>query len=330
MFGQANMEGLKEELEKEGLLKIKEGTTRVRILPPTADANGTWYRPTITHYGFMIGGEFKKYTCPRSVGRVSCPICEAAQGFYQAGDPKSREIYSRIKAKHEYYYQVYNVDAPTEIKRMRAPKTLYNQIRLVSIGFGNITDPQQGFDLYITATKKGGGGNKSFLEYSVLPHRAPTPIDPRILPLAGTMVNLNTLFTTAAEDAELIAALKYIDTTDRFADANRHQTVAPGQPLPPVQPSGHPICLKNGNYNATDVDCQGCAFNAPCQENRAKIAAAFKASVAPAAAPTTPAMPTMPAPAPVAPAPAAPTLGAPTGTVPSQTLEELQRRLSGK
>lgn len=325
MFGQANVQGVKDELDRldgsNKYLKIKVGTTRVRILPPHAQGNGVWYRPTATHYGFVVGGEFKKYTCPRTAGRVSCPICDAASRYYQAGDPESRKMYSKIKAKHEFYYMAYNVDQPNEIKMMKAPKTLHQQIQRVVLNYGNITDPKEGYDLFITATQKSSN-NSTFLEYSVLPNKAPTGIHQSILSIAESMDNLSTKFTTAADDAELLAALKCVDTQDRFADAQRHQVVAPGQPLP-AQPTGTPVCLKNGAFNETDVDCQGCAFKAQCQENKAKIAANFKAIAVPAGTVAMPAMPAMPA------TPAMPTLGNP-GTVSSSAVDDLARRLAGK
>jgi len=148
---------------------IKEGTTRIRILPVGPDDD--WARE-INH--FYLGNRIKGIFSASSIGKA-CPIMEAFQEYQK--DRTKDDLTKEISPRKKYLVAavVYEDEAGKKIddrasgKLVLIPNGIYGQMIdfFLDPELGDFTDPENGYDLKI---KRMGKGLKD-TEYTVTPGR---------------------------------------------------------------------------------------------------------------------------------------------------------------
>ena len=176
-YGSYEMDAAEEEeedLRKSGgagsFLKIQEGKTTIRILPPPAGRRS----PFVTVYQHFInrpGQPAAVFNCPQSMAKTYCRVCAKANELKSTGNRADRDQAFRLFAKRRVFAVVIdrgNEEAGPQIYGFG--KTVQEQlvaIRRDQDAGGDFTHPEDGFDLVIE--RKGTG--KTDTSYKVLPSR---------------------------------------------------------------------------------------------------------------------------------------------------------------
>lgn len=161
-----------------GLIFLKEGTLRVRILPHDKDKD---FAMEVTY--FYLGGDVKGVISPATLGEP-CAIMEAYNKLKASKNEKDRDIAKLLKPKrrwaipHIQYKDVKGgeVDAETGARIILLTNNLYDNIIELYVDdadHGDFTKKKTGYDLKY---KRVGTGQFD-TEYKVLAC-APSPIDP--------------------------------------------------------------------------------------------------------------------------------------------------------
>ena len=158
--------------------KPSTGTMLIRVLPPTAQAAGLYFRDTAYHYN--VGPEEKTFVCLRAEGKV-CPICELRDQLYATKNPQLAELAGDLVPKPKVYFNMIDRKHPelgVQIGTLTG-KYAVEGVHEAILGYcldpqwGDLTDPTYGRD--ITIEKKGSGLDS---EYQVRPSPVPSPIYP--------------------------------------------------------------------------------------------------------------------------------------------------------
>lgn len=158
---------IKARSESKGIVFLKEGTTRIRILPVPKEEDWGF---EVVH--FYLGNKIKGVFSPATLGK-DCPIMEAYETF--KADKKKQDVAKELTPKRKYVVPalVYEDDLGKKIDEARSGKLVLipNGIYAQLIDFfldpdnGDFTDPKEGYDLKI----KRSGTGKTDTEYSVIP-----------------------------------------------------------------------------------------------------------------------------------------------------------------
>lgn len=176
----ATKESLKERLAKKRkelktrdgggkVIFLKEGTTRIRVLPVAS--NEDW-GCEVTH--FYLGDKIKGVFSPSTVDKP-CPIMEAYQEYTK--DRKKADLAKELTPKRKYVVPVliYEDELGKKIDDSRSgrlalvPNGIYGQMidLFLDPEMGDFTDPKEGYDLKIKRSGKG----KTDTEYTLTPAR---------------------------------------------------------------------------------------------------------------------------------------------------------------
>ncbi len=166
----------KEDLKKgggsgnNGLIFLKEGTVRVRVLP-TGEENDFVFEVI----QFYLGADIKGVYSPATFGEP-CGIMEAYEELKKSDDPEDKELAKRFIPKRKYLMPVAlfkdlkgkEIDSDNSGKLVQLTGGLYQDIIELYLDedeWGDMTDTQEGYDLKLTRT----GTGKTDTEYSVQP-----------------------------------------------------------------------------------------------------------------------------------------------------------------
>jgi len=175
---------LKERGQGSGVFFIKEGKTRIRVLPIKDDEDWAF---EMTHFylGAVVKGVFSRST----IGE-DCPIIELYEKWKNSSDSTDKDKAKRITPRSKYLVPaiLYKDERGKELDEERGitlvmlPTTVYGQMldAYLDPDLGDHTNPETGYDIKITRT----GTGKTDTEYSmgamrpsVLPKKWATPID---------------------------------------------------------------------------------------------------------------------------------------------------------
>ena len=143
----------------------KEGRNVVRILPPMG---------TMGYFFVEVGKHYKqKQTCPRisSDGGSPCPLCELNESMYASGE---KELAAEFRASRAFWMNIVDRAGENRGPMIYTPGvTVFGAIvaLVTDPDFGDIADPENGFDLKID---RAGSGTDT--EYTVMPSRNPSPL----------------------------------------------------------------------------------------------------------------------------------------------------------
>lgn len=172
------MKKKREELASRGkkgsTLNIKEGTTRVRLLPVGPDKD---FIAEVTFFYLKFG-----IYSPDTLGKP-CPIMEKYQELKKSKDEDDQKIVKKLTPKQAYLMPVVvyedekgkRINSEDSGKLMRIPGGLYQSILDLYLDedeWGDMTDPKNGYDIKITRT----GKTMTDTEYSVAPCKN-SPLD---------------------------------------------------------------------------------------------------------------------------------------------------------
>jgi len=170
-YYQADNEAIMKKLDELGsgtFFKAKEGKNQVRILPPWSK-KGVWFKEATLHYGVA---DKKAYPCLKMFGK-ECPICNKAEEL-QEGSDEDRKIAGRLKPKTKYYVNI--VDRKSGKVKIWGFSAKILGTLLSYVGdpdYGDITDPEEGYDVVIDRTGSGMTDTK----YEVRCRPKPSEID---------------------------------------------------------------------------------------------------------------------------------------------------------
>lgn len=136
-----------------------KGKTHLRVLPPHPDSK-RWFKKSFEHWvgdGHVV--------CPRQIGNA-CPICEKGEALYSKRTEDSIEAANEMRPREQYYYNVIVFNSPDEkvtpksgVQVMRSGKKIHSHLvdldEDFSGGWGDMTNPNKGFDITITRTGEG-------------------------------------------------------------------------------------------------------------------------------------------------------------------------------
>ena len=219
-YHQPNLENMQTYLANEGSSEgsginwwsIPSGMSSVRILPPW-DPSGRVALPVYMHPIEFKGKDmsFTKYnwTCTSKTSNKPCRICEGLAKLSEAGvdisnwEANRRQFYFNavVMVDPTYDAKTNKGTAPGTHVLMKAPKTFYDWVisQITNPMIGDITNPQNGIDVYITKTGSGLG-----TEYSMtLSPNGRTAIPPEYLEKITDLYNLDDIFSSGFDQDQV-------------------------------------------------------------------------------------------------------------------------------
>ena len=141
-------------------IKLKEGETRIRLLPPRDPELDRTFVKSSKHYAEMEGEKGKMHPSILCKGSASkgCVGCQIIQFLEETGDSDYQEIAKRMSASSNFYFGVYDRESE-KVGILRASQTLASKI-INPLSESNVFHPIKGRDFIVV--KKTG---KRFTEY---------------------------------------------------------------------------------------------------------------------------------------------------------------------
>jgi hypothetical protein len=160
----------------ETFMKLKEGRSLVRILPPRAGETSP-FRVVRQHFIKPAGnGSPVVFVCPRVASKGRCPACEQAAKLRATGLKIDRDRAWELMPKMRVFANVIDRnDMDAGPKVLGFGKMIYEELvdlRQDPDSGGDFTHPEKGYDIIIT--RKGTGKNDT--SYSVKLARSASPI----------------------------------------------------------------------------------------------------------------------------------------------------------
>lgn len=132
----------------------KEGRNNLRLLPPYSEA-GVWYLEVPLHY--KIGG--KTIVCPNRLPKKSrCYVCEKVKEFRNDKSAELQELANNLRPKMKIYYNIIDLDHPeVGVQVYGSGVSVFKDLLYYDLDeeWGNITDPDNGYDVILTREGKG-------------------------------------------------------------------------------------------------------------------------------------------------------------------------------
>jgi hypothetical protein len=285
--------------------RISKDIHRVRIMPPY-DNEGNFFRQFGKHW--RIGPEENVVIyCPQDTFAMPCEVCnrlkkvvgEVYEGMRK--NPMRKAEYEKqlqyLKEKTSslrYYVNLVDMDEVDKgVQVGELPQTvilaILDIIQNEQAGYGDITDPNEGFDIFINRAKDPS--DKRNTKYSVSTVRTPSAI-----PAAWkeNIVNLDAVVRLEpAERVALLAEGKDVGMSTAVVDTTAR--VLPPAQLPPavqtppvvqsppesVQETGQPPCF--GQFDVNVDRCLNCVDGEDCEDAWMKARRASRKAQAEAA-----------------------------------------------
>lgn len=173
----ARLKQMQEQLSKlkvgfdSNVLKLKQGTTIVRILPPVGNMDQQFYHQQVGYH--MIGATVVRCSEFTTSYEIKCPVCEVNE-VLRRGGPKDKAIATKIRLNKKYWMNVIvrndrdNFDTAEGPLVLKAGVTIFNRTRSLvnDPDYGLIDDPEQGVDIKIEKS-----GEMKETEYNVNPRK---------------------------------------------------------------------------------------------------------------------------------------------------------------
>jgi hypothetical protein len=149
-------------------MKLAEGSSTVRILPPPPDKKSP-FRVVWTHYVEMPGlKDALSIVCPNREARKRCPVCEQADRMKASVSQADQERAKGLFARRRVYANVIDrADMDAGPKILAFGKTIHEALITLrkDPDWGDFCDPIKGYDIGI----KRAGTTKNDTEYQVVP-----------------------------------------------------------------------------------------------------------------------------------------------------------------
>lgn len=173
-----NMDRINKKLREIGsgkYLKLPEGKTKLRILPP-ADGEGDFWKEATLHYGFQEDNKGIAITCLESALGKPCPVCKLVNRMKESGQKEIKKVGDKLQPKEQYLMNVVDrSDGRIKIWSCSGKKLkeILSLVKDEDYGPG-ILDVDTGNDLSIT--REGTGFTTKYSEPRVAPRSCPVGI----------------------------------------------------------------------------------------------------------------------------------------------------------
>jgi hypothetical protein len=108
------------------------------------------------------------------------PVAELRKSLFAAGSDSDKAFAKKLFARQQSYFNIIDRDNENDGPlpwRLRADQAAVVLEFFVNEDYGDIMDPETGYDFQLTVTKaKSKFGDKDILEYTFLPKKNPTPL----------------------------------------------------------------------------------------------------------------------------------------------------------
>ncbi len=159
-------------------VQFEEGTSSIRILPPTDEDDPRYFKVVGQHYSAPSGGKgYKPVICPQITFDEECPICDLVKN----SPKKEKEFRQQHAARRKYFYNVVMISTPGR-KKGGEPvvgvasfgKKAHKQIMGFETDedYGHLDDIEEGRNLKVT--REGEGLST---EYTILPSPHAKPLE---------------------------------------------------------------------------------------------------------------------------------------------------------
>lgn len=150
--------------------KPKEGKNQVRILPPWND-EGLFFLEATAHYGLKKEGRDIPIPCS---GKADCPICQFIRKM-EKGGKEDTKLAKRLASRTKFYVNILDRKSEKVSIWGFSRKILGGLLnRMDDEDFGDITDPDEGFDVII---EREGTGMKTSYDVRVKPKSSSVDLD---------------------------------------------------------------------------------------------------------------------------------------------------------
>jgi len=161
-----------QELDERGrkFWRPQVGKNRVRILP-AANPNDLFFVEVAQHY--QIGPDKRTVTCPRSF-ELTCPLCDRAERLRTSGDAEKVLRAGKLVPTQRALMNIIDRASPDKgVQVWAAPLSVLRDLLayIADPEYGNIVDPNKGFDVMIERTGQDLG-----TRYQVRVARHPSPV----------------------------------------------------------------------------------------------------------------------------------------------------------
>tara|TARA_Y100000310_G_scaffold343782_1_gene452996 strand:- start:1730 stop:2746 length:1017 start_codon:yes stop_codon:yes gene_type:complete len=166
-------------------IKVEAGTTRnLRLLKePTASK---FYVARKQHWKIPYGmGKVPPQTCSWAHENESCYHCGQVNEYFNAGDPRLKNIAHEIKASANYMSNVLDLDDATnedgspKVQIWAYSQTVFRELKgyFQDPEYGDLAHPLEGRDLKVSAEITGEQGGNTWTKYSVRVRGKVTPLE---------------------------------------------------------------------------------------------------------------------------------------------------------
>lgn len=143
-----------------------DSNTKARVLP-TAD--GDPFKEM--HFHYNLGKQ--SVLCPKRNFDEECPVCEFASQLWNEGDEESQAMAKKLFARQRFFSPIILRDEKDPLVKIWGySQSVYEKLlgKVLNPEYGDITDPETGFDFTIQYYKKDGKlYPDTELEFSRLP-----------------------------------------------------------------------------------------------------------------------------------------------------------------
>lgn len=151
---QAQLSKTKDTGQQRNYWTPKEGRNNIRILSPYSEA-GVWYLEVPLHY--KIGG--KTIVCPNRLPKKGrCYVCEKVKEFRNDKSEELQKLANDLRPKMKVYYNIVDLDHPEAgVQVYGSGVSVFKDLLYYDLDeeWGNITDPDNGYDVILTREGKG-------------------------------------------------------------------------------------------------------------------------------------------------------------------------------
>lgn len=208
---------------KNSFWKPEEGVEHTLRIVNTPD--GDPFKELWFHYEIGKGS----IVCPKKNFKDDCPICAFASKLYNEGSEESRNMGKKFLPKQRFFSPVVVRGQEKEgVKIWGYGKTVYQDLinLVLNPDFGDITDPENGFDIKIKSAKAPG---KTLPDTKVTPRIKPSKLcsgsDEECKELLDNVPDFDTLFERkSADDISKLLDEHLAADTDKDAEAVSTQT----------------------------------------------------------------------------------------------------------
>lgn len=162
---------------RSGFWEIPQGDTTIRILPPVGEME-FFFQEVGQHR--LPDGKFVYCPSFTTAGELDCPICDLVNQLYKSGNSGDKDLAGQLRRSRKYWVNIIarekgdkGGDTGTGPVIFTAGVTVFRALQTLinSPDYGDITHPDEGFDLIINRK-----GEKLETQYSVMPRPRPCPI----------------------------------------------------------------------------------------------------------------------------------------------------------